>query len=81
MSKIFRNCSHLIKYLPQLQIDEKNPNDVATEPHYLTHIADALRYFCVNFTNPAEEPKDERELFKEQMYENEMNDYINYGVG
>lgn len=79
--KIFRNCEHLIKYLPQVQIDEKNPSDVATEPHYLTHICDALRYFCVNFTNPAEEPKDERELFMEEQYERNMQNYINYGVG
>ena len=79
--KIFRNCTHLIQYLPQVQIDEKNPNDVATEPHYLTHVCDALRYFCVNFTNPAEEPKSEKELFREQMLEQPMQDYINYGVG
>lgn len=53
--KIFNNCIHLIKYLPQIQKDEKNINDTALEPHYLTHICDALRYFCVNFTNNAQE--------------------------
>ena len=53
--KIFHNCLNLIKNLPQLLVDEKNPNDVATEPHEFTHIADALRYFCVNFTNSAKE--------------------------
>ena len=53
--KIFPNCTNLIKNLPQLLADEKNPNDVATEPHDITHIADALRYFCVNFTNNAKE--------------------------
>lgn len=79
--KIFRNCEHLIKYLPQVQIDEKNPSDVATEPHYLTHICDALRYFCVNFTNPAEEPKDEREIYREESWQREVRNYINYGVG
>ena len=36
--KIFPNCRNLIKNLPQLLIDEKNPNDVATEPHELTHV-------------------------------------------
>lgn len=45
--KIFPNCKNLIKYLPALQFDEKNPNDVATEPHEPTHITDALRYFCI----------------------------------
>lgn len=73
--KIFRNCNTLISYLPQVQIDEKNPNDVATEPHYLTHICDALRYFCVNFTKAAEKPKEETEPVR-----NKFRDYINYGV-
>lgn len=38
--KIFSTCKTLIKNLPQLQIDDKNPDDVATEPHEITHIAD-----------------------------------------
>lgn len=53
--KIFSNCVNLIKYLPQLQHDEKNPNDCATEPHEPTHITDALRYFCVNHIAPSKE--------------------------
>lgn len=53
--KIFMNCINLIKNLPQAQRDERNPSDVATEPHEITHILDALRYFCVNFTYSAEE--------------------------
>lgn len=48
--KIFNNCLNLIRCLPQLQHDEKNPNDCATEPHDITHITDALRYFCVSHT-------------------------------
>ena len=74
--KIFNNCKTLIKYLPQVQIDEKNPNDVATEPHYLTHICDALRYFCVNFTHPAEKVAEE----PEEKQESRWRKYINYGV-
>ena len=53
--KIFNDCLNLIKYLPQLQHDEKDPNDVATEPHEPTHITDALRYFCVSRTAPTKE--------------------------
>lgn len=45
--KMFNNCVNLIRCLPQLQYDDKDPNDVATEPHEITHITDALRYFCV----------------------------------
>lgn len=51
--KIFSNCINLIRCLPQLQHDEKNPNDCATEPHDITHITDALRYFCVSRSQPA----------------------------
>lgn len=51
--KIFRNCVNLIRTLPQLQSDEKDPNDVATEPHEITHAPDALRYFCGMRTKPS----------------------------
>lgn len=49
---IFSNCLNLIRTLPALQHDEKNPNDVANEPHELTHINDALRYFCTMWQAP-----------------------------
>ena len=77
--KIFKNCLNLIKNLPQVLIDEKNPNDVATEPHELTHICDALRYFCVNYTNSTEIPHEPtyEEIKEERIWEN----YINYGIG
>lgn len=42
---IFENCLNLIRTLPALQFDERNPNDVATEPHEITHAPDALRGF------------------------------------
>ncbi len=45
--KIFENCSNLIRTLPALRHDEKNPNDVANTPHELTHAPDALRGFAV----------------------------------
>ena len=54
---IFDNVLPLIEYLPQIQIDAKDPNDCAVEPHELTHICDALRYFCVSHTEKAEEIK------------------------
>ncbi len=49
---IFSNCKNLIRTLPALQHDEKNPNDVAIEPHELTHAPDDLRYFCIMWQNP-----------------------------
>jgi phage terminase large subunit len=51
--KIFNNCHNLIRTLPQLQRDEKNPNDVANEPHELTHGPDAIRGFAITYAYPA----------------------------
>lgn len=55
--KIFRNCVNLIRTLPLLQYDDKKPNDVAREPHEITHAPDALRYFAIYWTVPASAPK------------------------
>ncbi|MDV3426946.1 MAG: terminase family protein [Bacillota bacterium] len=54
---IFNTILKLIEYLPQIQYDEKNVNDCANEPHELTHICDALRYFCVSRISPSKELK------------------------
>ena len=48
--KIFNTCSNLIRCIPQLVHDDKNYEDVATEPHEITHAPDALRGFCVYWT-------------------------------
>lgn len=55
--KIFKNCVNLIRTLPQLQHDERDPRDVAKEPHELTHAPDAIRYFCSMRTLPSKEAK------------------------
>lgn len=70
---IFSNCTNLIRCIPQLQHDEKNPNDVATEPHEITHITDALRYFCVSRTNPSKEIRDIEIDFYDLLEEKEPN--------
>lgn len=74
---IFSNCTNLIRCLPQLQHDEKNPNDVATEPHEITHITDALRYFCVSRTSPSKELVDKQKIFYD-MFEIPQEHY-DYG--
>ncbi len=43
--QIFSNCVNLIRCMSQVKRDEKNPNDVAKEPHNITHAPDAFRYF------------------------------------
>jgi phage terminase large subunit len=47
--KFFSNVKSLVKNLPMVQRDDKNPNDISKEPHELTHGPDALRYFCSKF--------------------------------
>ena len=51
--KIFSTCKDLIEHLPALQRDLKKPTDCMTEPHDITHLPDALRYFCLQYTTPA----------------------------
>jgi phage terminase large subunit len=68
--KIFNNCLKLIEYLPMVIKDESDPNDVATEPHELTHIVDSLRYFCITrFGKHEEEVKEkpQRDNFIDEM--------------
>ena len=43
--KIFDNCVNLIRCLPQVQKSEKDPNDVSTTPHELTHSVDSIRAY------------------------------------
>ena len=57
--RIFNNCLNLIRCIPLVQYSDKNPNDVSTEPHEITHSVDALRYFCAARTQAAEKPKPE----------------------
>ncbi len=51
--RIFSNCLNLIRTLPSVAMDGKNPNDVAREPHELTHAPDAIRYFVAGRPTPA----------------------------
>jgi len=55
--KIFSNCVNLIRTLPAVQHDEKNPNDVAVQPHELTHAPDSLRYICTMWQIPMRQKK------------------------
>lgn len=48
--KIFNTCTNLIRCIPQLVHSDKNYEDVAKEPHEITHAPDAIRGFCVYWT-------------------------------
>jgi phage terminase large subunit len=47
---VTKECRALIRNIQLILHDENNPSDCATEPHDITHITDALRYFCVTRT-------------------------------
>lgn len=57
---IFSTCPKLIRHLPELMRDPKHPTDTANEPHEITHSPDALRYFAIYWTRPAEEAPPKR---------------------
>ena len=42
----FETCTDTINHIQELQYDTKKINDVATQPHDITHLPDALRYWC-----------------------------------
>lgn len=75
--KIFENCTNLIRALPALQHDDKNPNDTATEPHEITHAPDALRYFVSGRPLPAVVAVERDEDYLD--YDDQVDSFVNYG--
>lgn len=55
--KIFRSCANLIRCISTILVDEKDPCVYATNPHELTHAVDSLRYFAIQWWQPAKEKK------------------------
>lgn len=51
--RFFSTCRETLYCLPLLQHDLHKPEDVANEPHELTHAPDALRYFIAGRPAPA----------------------------
>lgn len=45
--RIYSVCNNLIRCLPLLQYHDTKHNDVAINPHEITHGPDALRYFAI----------------------------------
>ena len=86
---VSRECRGLIRNIKSIQHDERNPSDCATEPHDITHINDALRYFCITRTLGAIRPEivdiddyesDSISDYDEEMTGGDMSDsYLTYG--
>lgn len=66
--RIFTTCPVLLRHLPMLMHDSKNPSDAATVPHDITHILDALRYFALYHreNKRALKPKDPLAVWREK---------------
>lgn len=84
--KIFSNCTKLIRHIPLVQRDEKNPNDVSNTPHELTHSVDALRYFAGEYSKPYKVPESHisgiyhRNELKMMGYnDSQINTYVKLG--
>ncbi len=78
--KFFRNCLNIIRCLPAIRFDEKNPNDCAVTPHELTHSCDAMRYFASS--RPIKtDIKAQNDDFADLIpWEEQENELIMYGV-
>lgn len=83
---VTKDCKGLIRNIRLIQHDEKNPSDCATEPHSITHVCDALRYYCITRTLGAERvidevwDEDEGMDYDSQMTGGEMDEsYLAYG--
>ena len=61
-------CPNLERCITKIQKDKNNPNVYAKEPHELTHIIDALRYFSTGRPIVMSKPT-ERELIAQHKYE------------
>lgn len=72
--RVFSNCINLIKWIPALQYDPKNPDDCATQPHEITHGPDAIRYFVAGRPMAERQQPPEENSYTQQVY-----DFLNYG--
>lgn len=52
--RFFDTCRNVIRCLPNVIYDPRNPNDISNEPHELTHSCDAMRYFAASRPHPAD---------------------------
>ena len=72
---VFNTCKTFISDIQAIQTSDKDPNDCATEPHDITHLPDACRYFCISrvLKNVEEEAAQlQDELDEEEEYETYM---------
>lgn len=77
--RIFSTCKNLIRCLPMVSRSDRDPNDIAGEPHELTHSVDAIRYFCAGRPAPAFLPKTLEEREEDAYARSELREFLDYG--
>lgn len=76
---VFDTCTEYIEDVQAIQTSEKDPNDCATEPHEITHLNDAVRYFCISRAQAAErEEARDSDVYIDEI-EEEYEDYMTGG--
>lgn len=75
--KIFNTCSNLIRTLPQLQHDPNKRNDVAKQPHEITHAPDAIRIFALYWISGGDTTYVKKQSRKIEWTEDMIEDYMN----
>lgn len=75
---VFNTCQNFIDDIQSIQASDKDPNDCAVEPHDITHLPDACRYFCISRTMAAKSDEDKPEP---DEFETAGEDYESYMTG
>lgn len=73
--RFFRSCRNAIRTIPMVQYDEHKANDVAGNPHELTHAPDAIRYFCSGRPFAGKPPGKKKQLPPELRTNEEQGGY------
>lgn len=75
---VFNTCREYIDDVQAIQASDKDPNDCATEPHEITHLNDAVRYFCISRATAAER---EDITISDDLLEEAEEEYEDYMTG
>lgn len=75
---VFNTCREYIDDVQAIQASDKDPNDCATEPHEITHLNDAVRYFCISRATAAER---EDVAISDELLEEAEEEYEDYMTG
>ena len=78
--RIFANCCELKDCIPKLQHDKNKVEDVATEPHNITHAPDALRYLLDGRPSATELPPPPREEWEPPTEDEQDSAFLNFGM-